>query len=251
MIERRRDQLDHLAYREHLLVAGVEDLPCRGVGAVDREQHRVSQVLGVTVVVKGEAVVGDDDVLTPVEYPPHDRPLARHQLIRPVHVGISKVRGTRVMREHGFLGARDAITLLVLFGLRDRQRVLADGQREARGFVEPGIHPAAIGGHTTDRDELPAASNTELRDAAQTAVHRDNNVVGRVGEQRVEIVGVVRIAVDVHHLWRSFDTFVQTAVHDRDLATPIDEPADDMHSGRAGTADHERAHENDLRQLEI
>ena len=73
VIERGGDQLDDLADRQHLLVADVEDLARGRVGLLDREQQRVREVLGVAVVVEGEAVVGDDDARATVEDAPHDR----------------------------------------------------------------------------------------------------------------------------------------------------------------------------------
>ena len=82
MVERGGDDLDHLADRQHLLVGDVEDLAGGGVGLLEREQQRVGDVLGVAVVVEGEAVVGDDDAAAAVEHAPHHDPLARGQLVR-------------------------------------------------------------------------------------------------------------------------------------------------------------------------
>ena len=114
VVERGRDDLHHLADAEHLLVADVEDLPGGGVGLLEREQERVREILGVPVMVQREAVVGDHDPTPTVEHAPHDEPLARHELVRPVHVRIAEVRGVGMDREERLLGARDAVPLLVL-----------------------------------------------------------------------------------------------------------------------------------------
>ena len=72
--------------------------PAGGVGLLEREQQRVGDVLGVAVVVQGEAVVGDDDAVAAVEDAAHDDPLTRGQLVRAVHVRVAEVRGVGVAR---------------------------------------------------------------------------------------------------------------------------------------------------------
>ena len=97
VVERAGDDLDHLPDRQHLLVRRVEHLAGRRIGVVEGQDQRVCEVLRVPVVVQGETVVGDDHPPPTVEHPPHDQPLARDQLVRPVDVRVPEVRGVGVM----------------------------------------------------------------------------------------------------------------------------------------------------------
>src|SRR5207244_7665501 len=81
------------------------------------------------------------------------------------------------------------------------------------------------------------------------AVHGDDDVERRGHQNRAQVFVVIRIVMQVHHLWWRLDPLVQAAVHDRDLVTPVDEAAYDVDTRRAGTTDDERTHQGRSRFL--
>ena len=106
-----------------------------------------------------------------VEDATHHAPLARRELVRPVHVRVAEVRGGRVVLEHQLLGARDAVALLVVARVLDRRRVLgrsapgARAGRTATGSSNPGTRarrrPTRTGRHPpVQRGRCGAAART-------------------------------------------------------------------------------------------
>ena len=80
-----------------------------------------------------------------------------------VHVRVAEMRGVGVVAEHGFLGAGDAEALLVLGRVLHRRGVLGDRHRQPGRVVEPGVHPAPVGGDAAHRHEAPDLAAGELR----------------------------------------------------------------------------------------
>ena len=238
--ERGRADLDDLADRQHLVVGAVEDVAGGVLVAVDAAQHGVGEVLGVAVVVEGEAVVGHHDAGAAVEDAPHDAPLAGHDLQRPVGVRVAEVGGPGVVAEDDLLGAGDPVALLVLLGLGHERGRLVDRHREALGVEQERVHPAPDGGHPADRHEAVGHPDGELGDAAQPAVHGDDQVVAvpvEGGGQRVDVVGV---GVEVGHLVGGLGPLVGAPVQDRDVPPPVDEALHDVDPGRTGAPDDQR-----------
>ena len=79
VIEFARDDLDHLAERQALVICRIEALSGRG-GMTDGEQHCVREILDVAVGQQRQPAVGDDDMGTSIEDPAHDRPFAAAQV---------------------------------------------------------------------------------------------------------------------------------------------------------------------------
>ncbi len=239
--QRAGDDLHHLADAQHLLVADVEDLPGGGVGLLEREQERVREVLGVAVMVQRETVVRHHDPAPTVEHPAHDEPLARHELVRPVHVRIAEVRGVGMDREEHLLGAGDAIALLVLRGLLHRGRVLGDRHRQSVRLVEPRVHEAAVRGNAADRHELPDSALQHVGDGAESPVHREDRVEGAILQRGAQRGFVVRVGVHVLDRGGRLVALVEAAMQDGDVVTAVDEPVDQRDAGRSGPTDHQDA----------
>ena len=199
------------------------------------------EVLGVAVMVQREAVVRHHDATPAVEHAPHDEPLPRHQLVRPVDVRIPEVRGVGMDREEHLLGARNAVALLVLCGLLHRGRVLGDGHGQSVGIVQPGVHEAAVRRHAADRHELTNPAAQHFRDRAKAAVHREDRIERAVLQRSAQRRLVIRVGMHVFHRRGSLVTFVEAAMQDRDLVTPIDEPLDQRDASRSGPTDHQDA----------
>ena len=164
VVEFGRDDLDHLADRQALVVGGVEALPGRR-RMIDREHHRMCEILDVAVGQQRRSAVRDDDVRTTIEHAAHDRPFSRRRLPWPVDHGVAVVRCLRVEIEDDVFGARDAVALAVDALVR-AGRIFTCRHRHSRGVPEIGIHEAAIRGCAADRDELPRLAHHDLRDRA-------------------------------------------------------------------------------------
>ena len=241
VVQRGRDDLHHLADTEYFLVADVEDLPRGCIGLFEGKEERVREVLGVAVVVQREAVVRHHDATPAVEHAPHDEPLPRHQLVRPVDVRIPEVRRVGVDREEHLLGARNAVALLVLCGLLHRGRVLGDGHRQSVGIVQPGVHEAAVRRDAADGHELTNPTAQYFGDRAEAPVHREDRVERAVRKRCAQRRLVIRIGMHVFHRRGSLVTFVEAAMQDRDLVTTVDEPVDQRDARRSGPADDQDA----------
>ncbi len=244
--ECRRDQLNDLADRQHLLVPDIEQLARGRVGLLDRQQERMGEVLGVAVVVQREPIVGDDYPVAPVEDPTDDQPFARRELMRTVHVRVAKMRRARMVLEHRGLGSGDAVSLLVVARSLDDRRVLADRYWQPGRVVHPRIHPSPYGGYASYRDELADAAGGELRDTTQPAVHRGHDVEGRVVEgcrieERPKGVVVIRVGMDVRDGRWCLRALVRPAVHDGDVVAAFHEAAHERDAGRPGAADDQHA----------
>ncbi|MFN8025514.1 MAG: hypothetical protein U0W40_03875 [Acidimicrobiia bacterium] len=102
----------------------------------------MGDVLGVAVVVEGEAVVGDDD---PAAEPSSTRRTtihSRHHLVWP-YMRVAEVGGVGVGLEDRLLGARDPETLLVVLGEVDGGNASSatgtgrPGGSNSHGFIHP------------------------------------------------------------------------------------------------------------------
>ena len=176
----------------------LKTLPGGGVGLLEREQQRVREVLGVAVVVQRQPVVGHHDAAPAVEDAAHDEPLARHELVRPVHVRVAEVRGARD-------GRRTPPPPCARCGSPSRPpRARATvGASSATGTGRPSgsqsqgfIQPRYAGTPPTETN-WPHAAGAAPRCDAQPAVHRDDDVEGRVVERVAQRVLVVRVGVHV------------------------------------------------------
>ena len=216
VIERGRDDLDHLPHREHLFVADVEHLARRGVGLVDGEQHRVREVLGVAVMVQREAVVGDDDALAGRRAP------AARSTTPAARAGTARTRtGSGSARRRD--GARTPPPRCARCGSPSRPRpvpstcgrVLGHRHRQARRVEQPGVHPALVRGDAADRHER---ARRAPRDAA---IERSRPYIATTtsnvcpSSARCEIRVVVRIGVQVLDRVRRLGALVRAAVQDR------------------------------------
>ena len=64
------------------------------------QYHGGGAVLGVAVVVEGEALVGHDDPPPSIEDAPNDRPFPGDGLVGPVEIRVAEVGGPRMGIEH-------------------------------------------------------------------------------------------------------------------------------------------------------
>ena len=195
------------------------------------------EVLGVAVMVQREPVVGDDDPTAPVEHASHHEPLARYELVGPVHVRVAEVRRVGMQREHDLFGTRDAVALLVLVGFLHRGCILGDRYRQAIRFVEPRVHEPAVRGHAPDRHELPHPTAEHVGHRAQPPVHRKHGVERPTVERGAERVLVVGVRMHVLDRGRRLGPFVETPVQDRDEMATFDEAVDQRDPGGPGPAD--------------
>ena len=234
--------LDHLADRQHFGVGDVEDGSGRELGVEDGAEHGSGAVLGVAVVMQGQALVGDDDPTTTVEDAAHDRPFPRHGLVGPVQVGITEVGGRRMGGIDRDLGAHDPVSLLVDQGPVDEVGVLAHRHREPGRLVLPRVGPAPVGGHPSDRHEVAASAFGQLGDAAQTPVHGHDDIPRGGPESGGERRLVERVGVEMGDLGRRVRPLMQTAVQDGDGVAGIDKTADDRDPSRPRPADDKDVH---------
>ena len=103
-----------------------------------------------------------------------------------------------------------------------------------------GVAVAEDGRHPADGDELAGAAGDDGGEVAQPPVHQRGDVEGAPAERGLDGGGVERIGVDVLDDGGDLVALVAPGVQHRDGEAPIEEPADDVGSGRPGAADDER-----------
>ena len=77
--------------------------------------------------------------------------------------------------------------------------MLAGEDAHAEGDGVGRLHRAAVGGHTTDGDELAAAAGERLREQADAAVGRNHDVERALAEGGLDGLAEMRVGVDVLH----------------------------------------------------
>ena len=235
-------QFDHLANGEDLLVAHVEHRSGGPLGALDRQHHGRCAVLRVAVMMKGEAVVGDDDPPSAVDDTANDRPFPGGRLVWPVEVRITEVGGPRMGGEDGGFGPDDAVALLVDGPVDDEVGALLHRHGEAGRVVLPGVGPPPVGGHATDGHEVTAEPGRDLGDHAQAPVHGHDHIPRRARQHLAHRCRVIGVGVDVHQVGGGLGSLVAAPVEDRNIVAIRHQPPDDGDAGRARTADHEDPH---------
>ena len=218
-------------------------VPALRSGCSTAGNDRGGAVLGVAVMVQRQAVVGDDDSLPAVEDAPHDRPLARHGLVRAVQVRIAEVRGVRMRREHGLFGADDAVALLVDRGIVDERAVLGDRHRQSGRLVQP-ARSSTRGTRArrrptrTDRSDPPSPP----RPCAAVRTSRRRRPTSCRPARRETTASSYGSAWMCTRSARRLRSLVRAAVQDRDVVPVLDEPLHDRDAARARAADHQDAH---------
>ena len=240
--EGARHDFDDLPHAEDFFVGAVVDLARGGFGPVDCEQHRVGDVPGVAEVVECQAPVGQNDVAAAVPNAADNAPLAWQELIGTVHVRVAEVRSGGMRGEDSLLRAHDAVALRVFFFALDQGRAFRQRDRQARGFVEFGIHVAPVGGGAAHGNEAPDLASGDGGRGAESPVGCYADVVSPLGEDLPERGFGVGIRVKVLHVVRDLRNFVFAAVQDRDPVTALAETVHDEVARRSCSPDHQCAH---------
>ena len=216
--------------------------PAAASGCSSARSSAAGDVLRVTVVVEGEAVVGDDDALAAVEHTPHHDPLPGRELVRAVHVRVTEVGGVGVRGEHRGFGTDDPVALLVVLRHLDGRRVLGDRDGQTGRFVQPRVHPTPVGRYSPHRDHPAGVAAQHVGDDAEAAVHRVGHVEAGTGERVEQRPFVERVGVEVLDHGRSLGPLVRAAVEDRDPVPAVDEPPDERDPRRPRPPDHQDVH---------
>ena len=230
-----------MAHGEHLGVADIEDLAGGCIGFVDSKQQRLGKVLGIAVVMQGEAVVGHDDASPTIEYPANHAPLARCKLVWAIHIWVAHMRCTGVRLEHRLFGAHNAETLFVFFCNRNRRSAFGRWHWQPARLERPRVHPSAIGRNSADRQEASGASDHQFGDAAQPAIHHDGYIEGVPFERRAKRRNVVGVGVNVRDCGGCFVVLVNAAMKNGDVMTAGYEATNERKPCGSGTADDQYA----------
>src|SRR5689334_23567907 len=78
---------------------------------IDGQQQRVREVLDIAERNEAQAIVGENDEASAIEYATHHTPLARCELARTIDIGITEMGCGWMCVEQQLFGATDAVAL--------------------------------------------------------------------------------------------------------------------------------------------